>query len=260
MSKVILMSAFVLLHSLWCLFEIFGHFNFQYCFHLIPYYIFIELLKLNTRNFKKQTQNADQEIDISLVIAQRKETTEKFSESTDNKSTDNYENVKFETTIETRFKSDTSSIDIQQSTYAISSEIEETNSSKKLSPFTLRNNVSDSSDQSSENSCVTPLVQGSKYLFYDDYGEKFIIDNAEFEEEENEQNDIFNSNSTFLHSNPNSEFLQNRSYNEACHFYPISTNASSGNHTDEDEKENTVDSSQRKNIFRKMKSILLKFE
>ncbi|GFR13991.1 hypothetical protein TNCT_726781 [Trichonephila clavata] len=104
--------------------------------------------------------------------------------------------------------------------------MEETSSLKSLSPITLRSNISEPSGQSSESSSVVPLVQGSKYVFYDDNGKKFIIDNADFEEEEKELIDIFNLSSTSSHNNSKFEFFKNRSYNEACHFHPISTKAS----------------------------------
>ncbi|GFY72279.1 hypothetical protein TNIN_483651 [Trichonephila inaurata madagascariensis] len=134
--------------------------------------------------------------------------------------------------------------------------MEETSSLKTFSPFTLRSNISEPSEQSSKISSVTPLVQGSKYIFYDDNGKKFIIDNVAFEEEEKELIDIFNLNSSFSQNNPNVKFFENRSYNEACHFYPIPTNVSKED--DEDVEENIVDSSQKKNIFRKMKSFFKK--
>ncbi|GFY10976.1 hypothetical protein TNCV_1124971 [Trichonephila clavipes] len=72
-------------------------------------------------------------------------------------------------------------------------------------------------------------------MFYDDIGKKFIVYNTEFEVEEKELIDIFNLHSTFSHSNPNFEFFEDRSYNEAYHFYPILTNASSKE--DEERKE-----------------------
>ncbi|GFV39036.1 hypothetical protein TNCV_966011 [Trichonephila clavipes] len=202
-------------------------------------------------------------MDISPAVAQLEETTEKCFEITDNNSINNYENVKFGTTSEGRINSDISISDIQNNTDSLSSEMKETNSLKTFSPFTLQSNISEPSEQSSESSFATPLVQGSKYVFYDDNGKKFIIDNADFEEEEQELIDIFNSNSTFSHNNP----FENQSYNDACHFYPIPTNTSEedegekenvDNYTDEDMKENIVDSSQKKNIFRKMKSFFKK--
>ncbi|GFR04926.1 hypothetical protein TNCT_464401 [Trichonephila clavata] len=202
-------------------------------------------------------------MDISLAIARLEESTEKCSGITDNISTNNYENVKSETTIEGQIKSSISILDNQINTDAFSSGMEETSSSKTFYPFSLQSNVSEPSEQSSKSSSVTPLVQGSKYIFYDDNGKKFIIDNADFEEEEQELIDIFNSNPTVSHNNP----LENLSYNEACHFYPISTNASKEDEgaeenvyydTEEDVKENIVDSSQKKNIFRKMKSFFKK--
>ncbi|GFY48557.1 hypothetical protein TNIN_229261 [Trichonephila inaurata madagascariensis] len=112
---------------------------------------------------------------------------------------------------------------------------------KKLSSFTLRSNSSEPSDQSSENSSVIPMIQNSKYLFYDYIEKKLIVDNADFEEEEKDLIDIFNSNSTFLHNNTNLNLFENGSYNEACHIYPISTNASLENHTDEERVEENLD-------------------
>ncbi|GFU56692.1 hypothetical protein TNCV_1822251 [Trichonephila clavipes] len=207
-------------------------------------------------------------MDMLLAIAQLEKETEKRSEITDNKSNNNYKNVKFESIIEDRIKSDISIPDNQNNIEAFSSGMEETSSLKTYSSFTLRTNISESSEQSSKNSSVTSLVQGSKYVFYDDNGKKFIIDNATFEAEEKELIDIFNLNSSFPQNNPNFEYFENRPYNEDCHFYPISTNASKEDnedakenveyHTDEEVEENTVDSSQKKNIFSKMKSLLKK--
>ncbi|GFW50565.1 hypothetical protein TNCV_2888681 [Trichonephila clavipes] len=190
-------------------------------------------------------------MDASLAIGQLKETTENCSEITDNKSTNNYKTVEFQTTTEGRIKSDISILDNQQNTDAFSNGMEDASSLKKFSPFILRNNISEPLEHSSQSSSETPLVQGTKYLFYDDNGKKFIIDNADFEVEEKELIDIFNSNSTTLHNNTNIELFENRSYNEDCHFYPIPMNVSS---EDEDVEGNTVNSSQKKNILRKMKS------
>ncbi|GFT97173.1 hypothetical protein TNCV_3858311 [Trichonephila clavipes] len=227
MSKVILISTFVLLHLLWCLFEICGHFNLQYCFHLFPYIVFIELLKLKTRNFKREVQSSDQKMDISLAIAQSEETTEKCSKITDIKSTDNIKTVEFETTMEGLMKSDNSIFDNRQNTNAFLSGMEHTSSLKKISPFTLQSKISEPSEKSPKSPSGSPLVQGSKYALYDDNGKKFIIDNADFEEEEKELMDIFNLNSRILPNNSNIELFRNRPYVEACHFYPISTTVSS---------------------------------
>ncbi|GFX58186.1 hypothetical protein TNCV_4049441 [Trichonephila clavipes] len=49
MTKEILMGAFVLLHCVFCLLKVFCHFELLYCLHLIPYFIFIDLLKNNLR-------------------------------------------------------------------------------------------------------------------------------------------------------------------------------------------------------------------
>ncbi|GFY42525.1 hypothetical protein TNIN_285321 [Trichonephila inaurata madagascariensis] len=167
----------------------------------------------------------------------------------------NYKNVNLVATVEGRIKSDVSILENQKNTDAFSSRIEETRSLKTFSLFTLRSNIFKPLEQSSERSFVAPLVQGSKYVLYNDNGKNFIMDKADFEE----LIDIFNSKSTFSHRNPNFEFFENRSYNEACHFYPMSTNASKeedkganettvDNHT-EDMKENIVYSSQKKNMF-----------
>ncbi|GFY38094.1 hypothetical protein TNIN_398161 [Trichonephila inaurata madagascariensis] len=182
--------------------------------------------------------------------------------------------------------------------------MEETRYLKKISAFTQGNNNSGSSGQISALSSKTTLVKDSKYTFYDDNGEKFIIDNADFEEDDKELIDIFNASSTFLGpsneyfhfkpipthvlpDNPTDEndiipkadfeeeenvsidilnlnlaFLSNNSnfemgfYNEAFHFTP--TDASPVNHTDENGKENIVASSQKKNVFKKMKCFFKK--
>ncbi|GFR02023.1 hypothetical protein TNCT_169311 [Trichonephila clavata] len=174
-------------------------------------------------------------MDISLAIALLEKSTEKCYEITDNNSSNNYETVKFEPTIECRIKPDILGFDSQNNT-AFSSGMEETSALKTFSTFTLRSNTSQPLEQSSDSSSVTPLVQGSKYVFYDDNGRKFIIDNADFEEEEQELIDIFNSNPIFSYNNPNFELFENLSYSKEYHFYPISTNSSS--EEDEEMKEN----------------------
>ncbi|GFQ71551.1 hypothetical protein TNCT_483141, partial [Trichonephila clavata] len=169
------------------------------------------------------------------------ETIKNCIEIANNISANNYENIEFETATGCEIESDHSILDYQQNITAISSEVKENRCLKKISPFTLRSTISEPLEPNSENSSATPVVQRSKYVFYVDNGKKFIIDNADFEEDAKELIDIFNSNSTLLHNKPNSEFFENRSYNDACHFHPISMNASSENHIDEDVNENIVE-------------------
>ncbi|GFQ87516.1 hypothetical protein TNCT_305981 [Trichonephila clavata] len=58
------------------------------------------------------------------------------------------------------------------------------------------------------------LSDYSKYEFYDNNGEKFIIDKAEFEEEEKKLIDIFCSNSEIL---PN--LSQNKIFRHSMHHF-----------------------------------------
>ncbi|GFR05650.1 hypothetical protein TNCT_503721 [Trichonephila clavata] len=170
------MATFVLLHSLWCLLKIFVDFNFQYCLHLIPYYIFIEFLK---PNLKQDAQNTDQEINLSLQITQAEEKFHYSSENADNKFTIKYKATEYEVPIEGQMMSD---ISIQQNMDAISSEMD--TKGFNFSPSKKRSNITETWEQISMLSSETTLVQGTQYTFYDDNEEKFIIDNANFEEEE----------------------------------------------------------------------------
>ncbi|GFR10899.1 hypothetical protein TNCT_482861 [Trichonephila clavata] len=240
MSDVILMSTFVLLHSLWCLFEIFGHFNLQYCLHLIPYYIFIELLKLKSRNLKREVQKADKEINIFDANTQQEEKIEMRAEIADKTSIKNYEDNEINTTKEERNMSDFSAISIHEDMDTFSSGMEKTKSFKKFSSFTQRRNISGTTEQTSAHSIEITLAKYSKYVFYADYEEKFTIDNVEFEEEEKELTDIFNSNSEILPTNP---FYERAFYSEKYHFLPIPLNASQDNYTDDDVQENEMPNS-----------------
>ncbi|GFR07786.1 hypothetical protein TNCT_338721 [Trichonephila clavata] len=240
MSDVILMSTFVLLHSLWCLFEIFGHFNLQYCLHLIPYYIFIELLKLKSCNLKREVQKNDQEMNISLANTQPEEKIEMSAEIAENKLNQNREDNEIDTTKEENIMPDISSISIYEDTNAFSSGLDKTKSFRKFSPFTLRSNISGPTEPTSAHSTEIILAKYSKYVFHDENGEKFIIDNDEFEEEEKELTDIFNSNSETL---PNNPFNERASYSEDYHFLPNPLNASPDNFTDEDFQENDMPNS-----------------
>ncbi|GFY66178.1 hypothetical protein TNIN_269281 [Trichonephila inaurata madagascariensis] len=101
---------------------------------------------------------------------------------------------------------------------------------KKLSPFTQRSYISETSGQISTLSFETTLIKGTKYTFLDDNGKEFVIDNADFEKEKKELIYIFNSNPIFLSNNSNFEM---RSYNETFYFIPIPTDASPYNSIDE---------------------------
>ncbi|GFR21505.1 hypothetical protein TNCT_478491 [Trichonephila clavata] len=154
---------------------------------------------------------------------------EECPEIPDNQFSQNYLDDEFEITREVQLKSDDSIINNYQNTDTISSGMD-TRSLKKFSPFTQRSNISGSSEHISTLSSETTLVKGIKYTFYDDNGEKFIIDNTDFDEEEEELIDIFKSNSTFVPNNSHFEML---SYNENFHFFPIQTDVSSDDSTDE---------------------------
>ncbi|GFQ69340.1 hypothetical protein TNCT_497171 [Trichonephila clavata] len=217
---------------MWCLFEIFRHFNLQYCLHLIPYYIFIELLKLKSFNLDIGVQNIDQEISVSLANAQPKEKVELSVEIAENKTIQNYNDDEIDTTKDL-IVSNVSDISFPEDTYAFSSGMDKTRSIKKFTPFTHRSNISGQTELTSVNFTETPLSKYSKYEFYYDNGDKFIIDNAEFQKEEKELIDIFNSNLEILPSNP---FYERGSYNENYHFIPIPD--SPDNPSDEDVDEN----------------------
>ncbi|GFQ86748.1 hypothetical protein TNCT_390731 [Trichonephila clavata] len=232
MLDVLLTSTFVLLHFMWCLFEICGHFNLQYCLHLIPYYIFIELIKLKSFNFDTEVQNIDQEISVSLANTQPKEKVELSVEIAENKTIQNYNDDEIDTKKENLIVSDVSDISIPENMDAFSSGMDKTWSIKKFTPFTQRSNISGQTEQTSVNFTETPLSKYSKYEFYYENGDKFIIDNAEFQKEEKELIDIFNSNMEILSSNP---FYERGSYNENYHFIPIPD--SPDNPSDEDVEE-----------------------
>ncbi|GFQ93102.1 hypothetical protein TNCT_618351 [Trichonephila clavata] len=113
---------------------------------------------------------------------------------------------------------------------------------KKFSRFTQQNI---SEVMTSTHSTETPLAKYSKYVFYDDNREQFIIDNTEFEAEEKEIIDIFNSNSEILPSNP---FYERRSYSEDYQYNPISLNASPCNYAD-DVQDNIIPNNEKLEIL-----------
>ncbi|GFS50254.1 hypothetical protein TNCV_3461 [Trichonephila clavipes] len=245
-------------------------------------------------------------MNLSLSITQLEEKLKIFPEIADDKLSRNYADAEFEIFKKVQIKSDDSTVNNNQNTNTFSTGMKEKRSLKNISPFTQRNNNSGSSGQISTLSSETTLVKGTKYTFYDDDGEKFIIDNADFEEDEKELIDIFNTslaslgpcNESFhfkpsptnaLPDNPTDEndiipkadfeeeekisinilnsnlaSLSNNSnfemgfYNKAFHFSPTPTDASSVNCTDENWNENVVASSQKKNVFKKMKCFFKK--
>ncbi|GFY67286.1 hypothetical protein TNIN_382011 [Trichonephila inaurata madagascariensis] len=179
----------------------------------------------------------DQEINLSLANTQLDEKIEISLEITVNKSIQNYEDTEIGTTKEYKIISDISAISIQEDMDAFSSGIDKRMSFKESSPFSQRSNISASIEQTSAYATETPLAKYSECEFYDDNEKKFIINNAEFEEEEKELIDIINSNSEILPSNP---FHARGSYDENYHFFPISLDTSPDNSTDEDMKENNM--------------------
>ncbi|GFR27129.1 hypothetical protein TNCT_475981 [Trichonephila clavata] len=170
----------------------------------------------------------------SLAITEPEEKIELCAEIADKKLIENYEDSEIDS-IKDKM-SDISVISIHENTDAFSNGMDNTRSFKKFSRFTQQN-ISGVMEQTSVQSTEIPLEKYSKYVFYDDIGEQFIIDNAEFEEEEKEIIDIFNSNSEILPSNP---FYKRGSFNENYHFFPIPFDVSPCNLANEDMKENNM--------------------
>ncbi|GFY10978.1 hypothetical protein TNCV_1124991 [Trichonephila clavipes] len=164
------------------------------------------------------------------------EKNEMSTEIADNQSIQNYENNEIDIIKEDQIMYDISATSIHEDTGAFSNGTDKTRSLKKFSPFTIRSNISGPTKQTSAHYTETPLAKFSKYEFYDNNGEEFIIDSAEFEKEEKELIDLLNSNSEIL---PNNPFYEKGSYNENYHLFPISSDASPG-YTDKDVKENNL--------------------
>ncbi|GFR13161.1 hypothetical protein TNCT_484001 [Trichonephila clavata] len=156
----------------------------------------------------------------------------------------NYEDSEIDSTKD-EIVSEISVISIHEDTGEFSNGIHNASYFKKFSRFTQQN-ISGVTEQTSAYSTETPLAKYSKYVFYDDNGEKLIIDNAEFEEEEKEIIDIFNSNSEILPSIP---FYERISYNEDYHYNQISLNASPCNSTDEDVQDNIIPNNEKLEIL-----------
>ncbi|GFR04512.1 hypothetical protein TNCT_732301 [Trichonephila clavata] len=105
----------------------------------------------------------------------------------------------------------------------------ESQSFTELSPFTKGINNSKTSEQISALSSETTMVKSIKYNCYDDNGKKIIIDIDDFEEEEKEMKDLFDSDWTSSSNNPN---FKMGSYKDAFHLKPTSTDALLVNSTD----------------------------
>ncbi|GFR07560.1 hypothetical protein TNCT_473541 [Trichonephila clavata] len=85
--------------------------------------------------------------------------------------------------------------------------------------------------------------------------ENDIIVKDDFEVDDKELNDIFISNSVSTSNNPN---FETGYYNVAFHFTPTPSVTSLDTPTDGNVNENTFNSSQRKNVFKKIKSFFKK--
>ncbi|GFR20727.1 hypothetical protein TNCT_494311 [Trichonephila clavata] len=171
----------------------------------------------------------------SLAITEPEEKIELSAEIVDKKLIKNYEDSEINSTKE-EIMSDISVISIHEDTGAFSNGRDNARSFKKFSRFTQQN-ISGVMEQTSAHSPETPLAKYSKYVFYDDNGEQCIIDNAEFEEEEKEIIDIFNSHSEILPSKP---FYERGSLNENYNLFPISFDVSPCNPADEDMNQNNM--------------------
>ncbi|GFY56633.1 hypothetical protein TNIN_141871 [Trichonephila inaurata madagascariensis] len=144
---------------------------------------------------------------------------------TDNGLIEKHEDNECEVPIEGQTVSD---INFHLNTDAISNEMDAKISFQKFCPFTQRSNVIETSEQVSVHFSETTLAQSSKYIFYDDNEGEIIIDNANFEEEE-ELIKIFHSSSNSLSNTLN---IDEESYNESIHFKLIPQNAATENSTE----------------------------
>ncbi|GFQ94280.1 hypothetical protein TNCT_140341 [Trichonephila clavata] len=148
---------------------------------------------------------------------------------------ENYEDGEIDS-IKDEMISDISVIRFHEDTDAFSNGMDNSRSFKKFSRFTQQI-ISGVMEQTSAHSTETQLAKYSKYVFYDDNKDQFIIDKAEFEEEAKEIIDIFNSNAEILPSNP---FYERGSFNENYDFFPIPFDAAPCNPAVEDMKENNM--------------------
>ncbi|GFR15220.1 hypothetical protein TNCT_536591 [Trichonephila clavata] len=180
----------------------------------------------------------------SLAITEPEEKIELSAEIAAKKLIENYEDGEIDSNKD-EIMSDISVLTIHESTKAFSNGMDNVRCFKKFTRFTQKN-ISGVMEQTPAHSNETPLAEYSKYVFSDDNGEQFIIDNAEFEEEEKEIVDILNSNSEILPSNP---FYERGSFNENYHFFPIPSDASPYNPAEEDMKVNNIPNNEKLEIL-----------
>ncbi|GFQ71409.1 hypothetical protein TNCT_410131, partial [Trichonephila clavata] len=180
----------------------------------------------------------------SLAITEPEEKIELSAEIAAKKLIENYEDGEIDSNKD-EIMSDTSVLTVHENMKAFSNGMDNVRSFKKFSRFTQQN-ISGVMEQTPAHSTETPFAKYSKYVFSDDNGEQFIIDNAEFEEEEKEIVDIFNSNSEILPSNP---FYEKGSFNENYHFFPIRFDASPCNSADEEVQDNNTPNDEKLEIL-----------
>ncbi|GFX21892.1 hypothetical protein TNCV_2311701 [Trichonephila clavipes] len=135
-------------------------------------------------------------MDISLTVSQLEEKAEKCSVIADNKLIEKFEDVGVENTIKGPMKSNTT---YNQNKDGILNRIDTTRTFKKFSPLTKRTNISETSEHISAPSAETTMIEGTKYTLFDNNAKIFIINNDDFEEEEKELKDYFDSDSTHTH-------------------------------------------------------------
>ncbi|GFR23961.1 hypothetical protein TNCT_321881 [Trichonephila clavata] len=205
-----------------------------------------------TEFLKREVQNIDQEINNSVAIPQLEEKVEKCSGIDDNKLTENFKDIIFGNT---RIASSINNVDENDIIDKADFEEEE----EELNDIINSNSITSSNSPNSEIISYSHdfpfkriLVDASPVKSTD---ENDIIVNDDFEVEDKELNDIFNSNSASPSNNPN---FETGYFNEAFHFTPTPTVTSLDISTDENVNLMCVDSSQRKNVFKKMKSFFKK--
>ncbi|GFT68901.1 hypothetical protein NPIL_631431 [Nephila pilipes] len=232
MLKVVLLTSFVTLHSLWCLFEIFVHSNVQFVFHLIPYYVTIELLKLKSSSESRKTENSDKEMILYPAITLMEERVEKCAEIKNN-IIENKEKANFERAVKDHMESNASVLIHHQKKDAIWSS--NTSAFKKFSPSTQRKAILHPARHTFENSQNT-LSKLSKYKFSARRGKSFTIDNSVFENEDIELIEIFEKH-------------------KARHFVPIPAKATPMAAEDTEHNECEFSHKKKKTFIRKMKNI-----
>ncbi|GFU25643.1 hypothetical protein NPIL_297871 [Nephila pilipes] len=233
MLKVILLTSFVVVHSSWCLFEIFAHSNVQFVFHLIAYYVTIKLLKLKSNSENRKVENSEKEMILSPAITPKEEEVEKNPEIENNLIKFN-KKAKFKKAVKDSMKSKASVLINQQKKDAFWSSNENTSAFTKFWPSTQRRAILESPGHTIVKNSQNTLSKLSKYKFSAGKGKSFTIDNSAFEKDENELIEIFENH-------------------KACYFIPIPANATTV--ADEDVELNECECShkKKKTIIRKMK-------